>query len=541
MTALRIRTALFGILLTSLSAIAVAEDKPNKVAADSEPKPLSGWKQSGTLTLLTTPDGANLPLTAVVTDFPVLVRLDRDWFDFTQARPDGADVRFTSADGVRLPHQIEEWDTKAGTATIWVRVPEIKGNSRQSIRMHWGKADAASESDGKAVFDVMNGYLGVWHMGDTVRDDTGLLTTKDLGTSPTKGVIGPARTFDGKARVECGEKIANLPTGDGPFTTEVWFRPTVVNTTLIGWGNDKPQGKVVMQFRGPPRINMDCWFSGANVDSTGLIPMNEWSHVAHVCQSGGSRLYVNGVLAGVSTRKDSPLRIMSPAGLWIGNWRNSQLFRGDLDEVRLSRVARSPEWMKLQYENQKPQQTLVGPIVRSGNEFALKAESETVNEGGRVRVTAQAGGAQKLTWSIVKGEREEVLAVDRFTIDFAPGRVSGDTPMKLRLKAVYPNEVKSRDIDLTIKEMIPDPEFRLQVPAQWDGRKELVIEPQITNIAALKAIGGDTANVRWDWSVGPLAVVKDVTPGKLRLLRSQNSGSLTVTATLSNGGQPVTR
>ena len=118
---------------------------------------LKDWKHSGTLTLLTTPDGADLPATAVVSDSPVLVRLHRDGFDFAEARPDGADVRFTNAEGVRLAHQVEERDAKAGTASIWVRVPEIKGNSRQSLRMYWGKADAASESDGKAVFNESNG------------------------------------------------------------------------------------------------------------------------------------------------------------------------------------------------------------------------------------------------------------------------------------------------------------------------------------------------------------------------------------------------
>lgn len=522
--------------------IGEAMGKAMKKLCENQPadkEALNNWKHSGTLTLLTTSDGANLPPTAVVTDFPVLVRLHRDWFDFAQARPDGADVRFTTVEGVRLAHQVEEWDAKAGAASVWVRVPSIKGNSRLPLRMYWGNAEAPSTSDGKAVFNESNGYLSVWHMGEAVRDDVGTLTTRDLGTTPAKGVIGGARHFDGKARVLCGDKITTYPTGDRPHTTEVWFRPEVTNSTLIGWGNEKPQGKVVMQFRGPPHIRMDCWFSGANVETTGLINLNEWVHVAHVCQRGDSRLYVNGVLAGLSTSKGSPLKIASPVGLWIGNWHNHSQFKGDVDEVRVSHVARSADWMRLQYENQKPMQTLVGPLVSAGTEFTVKAETPTVDESGRVRITAQAGGAQKVYWSVVRGDREEVLAVDRFTFDFAPGRVTGDTPVKLRLKAVFANEVKTRDIDLTVKEAIPDPEFTVNIPAEWDGRKELILVPQITNLSALKAAGAD--DVRLDWSAGPLAVIKETLPGKLRLLRAQNSGSLTVTATLSNGGRTITR
>ncbi len=43
------------------------------------------------------------------------------------------------------------------------------------------------------------------------------------------------------------------------------------------------------------------------------------------------------------------------------------------------------------------------------------------------------------------------------------------------------------------------------------------------------------------WSVSGLAVIKEEAPGKLVLKRAQNSGKLTVTATASNGGTPVTR
>lgn len=56
-----------------------------------------GWQHSGPLTILTTPEGANLPAGTVVEGFPLLVRLDKDWFDFGKAKPFGEDIRFTAA------------------------------------------------------------------------------------------------------------------------------------------------------------------------------------------------------------------------------------------------------------------------------------------------------------------------------------------------------------------------------------------------------------------------------------------------------------
>ena len=44
-----------------------------------------GWKHSGSVYVLTTPEGADLPGTARVENFPLLVRLHGDFFDFSQA------------------------------------------------------------------------------------------------------------------------------------------------------------------------------------------------------------------------------------------------------------------------------------------------------------------------------------------------------------------------------------------------------------------------------------------------------------------------
>ncbi len=157
-----------------------------------------GWKHSGSMFILTTPEGANLPASAVVEDFPLLVRLHKDFFDFGQAQANGADLRFSTADGKPLAYQIDEWDAKAGNASIWVRVPKITGNTRQEIKLHWGKADAKSESDGKAVFGKANGFLSVWHMNETVKDEVGTVESKDTGTKAATGMIGSARHFPGQ-------------------------------------------------------------------------------------------------------------------------------------------------------------------------------------------------------------------------------------------------------------------------------------------------------------------------------------------------------
>ena len=508
------------------------------VAAFAAPLPAqyAGWQNSGFIFVLTTPEGADLQASAVVEGFPVLVRLRKDSFDFTKAQAHGEDVRFATGEGAAMPYQIEEWDAARGEAAVWVRVPKIVGNARQELRVFWGKRDAKSESIGKAVFGESNGYLSVWHLGESMVDVVGTLESKDAGTTAVRGIIGQARHFAGKQGVFCGDKITNYPAGGSAHTTEAWFRAEQGNATIIGWGNEGGGrgSKVRMQFSSPPHVNVDSDFS--NVQGESRLPMNEWIHVVHTYGDGPRRIYINGKVDGEAMTK---LDIKSPAQLWLGGWYNNYDFVGDLDEVRISKVARSAEWVRLQYENQKPLQTLVGSIVQPGTTFAVSPAAATVLEGERAVFSAQAGGAQKVLWVLKSGGQESVVAVDRFSYTFDAGRVTGDQTATLIFKAVYASEVKEKEIAITVKEDVQEPRFTLKAPAVWDGRTAIEVVPQLANLSAMQAKGAGVLKI--DWKVADLATIKEITPGKLLLKRAQNSGKLTVTATVSNGGQPMTQ
>lgn len=494
------------------------------------------WKHSGSIFLLTTPEGASLEAGAALEGFPVLVRLHRDFFDFSQAKPGGEDLRISDRAGADLPFQVEEWDAARGTASIWVRVPSIRGNERQEIKLRWGNADAASASNGAEVFNGSNGYLSVWHMNAPVKDEVGTLESKDVGTSSAAGMIGPARRFAEKQGIFCGDKIANYPSGAASHSSSAWFRAERPNATLLGWGNEGGGrgSKVRMQLRSPPHIRIDSDFSDVAGKST--LPMSQWIHVTHTYDSGDGKIYINGRLDGAAT---PTLAIKSPARLWIGGWYNNYDFAGEIDEVRISKVGRSPDWVKLEFENQQPLQTLTGPVVQSGSAFSVSPAQATVREGQSVVLTAQAGGAQKLYWSLVSDGRETLVAVDRFSLPFEAGRVSGDKSVTLKLRAVYPDEVKTREIPITIQEAIAEPVFTLKAPAAWDGRTPIEVVPQVTNASQLQAQGA--GELHTTWSAGDIAVTRQAAPGKLLLTRAQNNGKLTVTATIHNGGKPTTQ
>jgi hypothetical protein len=138
-------------------------------------------------------------------------------------------------------------------------------------------------------------------MSEPVKDVAGGLESNDVGTTAASGVVGQARHLAGGQGIFCGDKITNYPSGAGSHSSEAWFRAEKPNVRVLAWGNEQAQGKVVMQFRSPPHIALDCYFSDANVKSHSTLSMTQWFHVVHTYQKGDSRLYVNGWFDAAST------------------------------------------------------------------------------------------------------------------------------------------------------------------------------------------------------------------------------------------------
>jgi len=148
-----------------------------------------------------------------------------------------------------------------------------------------------------------------------------------------------------------------------------------------------------------------------------------------VHRPGASLIYVNGILAAISAA--SSLDLQSPCKMEIGG----NNFAGDIDEVRVSKVTRSADWVKLEYENQRPQQTLTGSLVRPGTDFAVTPTAITMLEGESTTLSAKVSGAQKLYWILEKDGAETTVAVDCLSYTLAAGRVAKDTSLTPQLKA----------------------------------------------------------------------------------------------------------
>ena len=523
------------------------------------------WKHVGSMYLVTDSAGADLPASAVLKNFPVLVRLNEDYFNFCEAEPGGKDVRFSSK-GKPLDFQIERWDAERGEADIWVRIPIIRGKDQQAIQMHWGEEKVSSESDGEKVFRTAEGFSAVWHLGDNLEDATSNnldgVNRPDAPTTNTTGMIGDAQEFGVDKLLVIrpsgsspDRRVTCMPSGNADRTMSAWINPTSfegrnwAQASIGGWGEPERGQKphmglsyFTMTGRGQPRFHL----YGFDPRCASPLPRNEWRHVALTVSGDMVRFYVDGVLEetinnnGDLVRKLGTLKTPASTPVDLGDHGNGRgPFNGALDEVRFEAVARSVNWLKLCFENQKLLQSLVGPLVQDGDEFSVSHKRLKMKEGASIVLSAKAGGARKVYWVLKDGDKEEVLAVDCYNYTFDAGRVAEDKKVALQFKALFASGVKTLTTPITIQETVPDPVYTLDVPKSWNGRDELVISPTISNLAEMKANGSGDLN--YSWKVSGMATISETGAGKLVLKRAQNSGDLTVGLALDNGGAVVSK
>jgi hypothetical protein len=373
----------FKLLVTSRdsSFSPVLVDSVKAVSGAVVQVPYAGWKYRKQLWLNTTSGGAGIM--DPVINFPVLVRLSKDHFDFSKAAADGRDLRFAKSDGTPLPYEIERWDSVEETGIVWVKADTVYGNSaEQVIVMYCGFTGATDASDGTSVYDTANGHIGVWHLSaqenGTARDATlhhydGIPT--DTAPQPTPGVIGSALRFDGKANGLVMKNTTNSPLNfsrPGSYTFSAWVNVDTVygdDEFIAGKGHDQyslrvkgsasvPANKLAIHEYDDRVAGTDMRFAPVE---TGM-----WKYIVGMRNGETMYFFVDGicvdstgmVYSGKKTVKDSTSFSIGRCGAPF-EVDNYLPFKGIIDEVRVSARACTPGWVKLCYENQRPDDRLV--------------------------------------------------------------------------------------------------------------------------------------------------------------------------------------
>ena len=300
---------------------------------------------------------------AALTNFPMLVAVtNQDNHVFSVAEADGRDIMFTDIDGVtRLPHEIERYAAVAPSSLYaWVRVPVLHAAAPTRLYLYYGRNSSFDRPDKTNVWS--EGYLGVWHLNEAVSNGQ---TNYDSSASAAHGVF---KDPSGRGGGDAVGKIAGADEFAG-FDDHYVLTPGVLCSsngfTVSAWVNDAKTNAFRIYESGLDNRN----YAGVNASAAGIVSVHTgqgqrtattasgairegvWHYLVGVCAAPNTRIYRDGVYVAPSasfTNLTAQLR-----GLYIGRYVSpNYAFNGRVDELRISGVTRTPEWIKACYLSQ---------------------------------------------------------------------------------------------------------------------------------------------------------------------------------------------
>lgn len=293
------------------------------------------WTERRKLVLDTTPVGANVA--EPLSDVPVLVRLHTGNFVFSEARPDGADLRFVTADDkTPLKHHIEKYDDLNELALVWVQVPKLPaGSDKEYVWLYYGNQKAPAAEDAKGSFDTLQ--TGVFHFaeadGNFADSTANALRPVASGAAPdATGFIDGAAAFSGTGMNIAGQPALALSAQNG-LSVSAWLRPERAQKGAVVYAQEQGGKSVRFEIEGDTLVAR----IGATRIAGGKLDTGVWRHVALTVGVGKAALFVDGVevAAGAATLPD----IQGDVAIGTG-------YHGGMDELRMARGVRPAAWFR---------------------------------------------------------------------------------------------------------------------------------------------------------------------------------------------------
>ena len=324
-----------------------------------------------------------------LTDVPILLILDSNRIDDDAAADDGADLRLVDASlDEFMDHEIDTWDS-GQTAYVWVRIPQLFADDGDvELWLYYGNSDAEDGQNPAGVWD--SDFAAVWH-GNVSGNEPNVMpdstanandATSPLNDWPDRlvaALIGRAvkmQGHDGDSAEEPANTYFELaPVSSSLDLTDAFTLEAVVEIDE-GWRNlNDGQGVDWAVVQKGPSGNQERYYLGlsrreqvincrlfpeadadqirndeeANPGADGEVSLGVLTYLA--CTYDGDTLaaFIDGER--VQSHDDfegGPLLAGSDDILHIGRRFDDRRFGGLVDEVRISSVARSDTWFRVQ-------------------------------------------------------------------------------------------------------------------------------------------------------------------------------------------------
>ncbi len=300
-----------------------------------------------------------------MTHFPFLISTSDSDLAST-AQSDGGDILFMHDIGVstRIYHDLESYTSSSGTVISWVDIPFLSSSDDTVFYMYYGNTDCIDQEYPEKTWD--SNFKAVWHMNDAtltiISDSTSnsYTGTKIAANEPQQdtGMVGPSQNFDGENDlIQFADPV--IPTG--PKTISGWL-----NRHSTGWcgvvfasstGISSQDAGTSWSFIGENDTIQFVLGNGAETSHFMKIwithpGVNSWHYYTMTYDGTSLRIYIDGELVGTTTTQIGTEASPTYA-LRMGETNHASYnyyLNGGVDELCVSNVVRSENWIQLSYE-----------------------------------------------------------------------------------------------------------------------------------------------------------------------------------------------
>ena len=325
------------------------------------------WTMRKKITLDTTDKGVALADAAGTV--PVLVRLHDGNFKFDNAKEDGSDLRFVAADDkTPLTYHIEKWDAIMGEAFVWVKVPEVKPGAQTIFWLYCcnNGPKAVRADDPKGTYDANTALVYHFNERGTPAIDSSAsgANAQGVGVAADSSMIGTGLRLDGKTALTVPTAPSLFWSDGAALTLSVWIKAAMLQPNAVIYiRREGSKAFIVGADNGIPYVEV-TGANGATQRSpagAAIVP-NSWHHLAVVTGDSKITLYLDGesysVLNGSVPGMNSAAMIGGDVEAGSTDAAAGDAgFKGEIDELQISKVARSAAFIKLAAATQGGEKT----------------------------------------------------------------------------------------------------------------------------------------------------------------------------------------
>jgi hypothetical protein len=299
-------------------------------------------------------------------NFPILFHCISNNFSY-HAQADGDDFVFVSTDGLeQFNHEIESYITTTGEIISWVNVTSLSSIEDTSLYIYYGNPSCSNQENIVGTWD--SNFVGVWHCNNKIYNVDGNIKDSTIynnnGTSENmefedlvEGKISKALNFGGENEkvLVYDSQSSSLDLTDY-LTLECWWKASdlsdVYNTLM---GKTASMGAWQYEYRIRDTYDLKNRYSfltfGGEHNDNKSLSIDKWYYATVTYGLCGINLYNNGEISIIHNYTE----IKSVYGDFgfgaAGEYGN--YFKGIIDEVRVSKSARSEDWVKTNYNTMK--------------------------------------------------------------------------------------------------------------------------------------------------------------------------------------------